>query len=138
MRAAGIDFGKVRVGVALSDELGMMAHPRPFLDGRNLRQLLLDLKSLKEAESIETFVVGLPRMLDGTEGPAARRARKFASRLAEVTGARVELVDEWFSTREALGRLQDGGLDSRQARTKVDSAAAAIVLQAWLDRSSQP
>lgn len=138
MRAAAIDFGKVRVGVAVSDELGMMAHPRPFLDGRNQKQLLAALKSLRDAESIELFVVGLPRMLDGTEGPPARRARKFAARLAAAAEVPVELMDEWLTTREAMGRLQAGGLDSRRSRDRVDSAAAAILLQAWLDRVREP
>jgi putative Holliday junction resolvase len=84
-------------------------------------------------EGIELFVVGLPRNLDGSEGPSARRARQFAVQLARGSHIRVELMDERWTTREALARLRAQGIDARRARSKVDSAAAAIVLQAWLD-----
>lgn len=133
MRAAGIDLGRVRVGVALADELGLMAHPRPYLDGRNPKQLLIRLRELAQNEQIEVFVVGLPRHLDGREGLAARRARRFAEELARATGVPVELADEWLTTVEAAGRLREQGLDSRAARTRIDSAAAAVLLQSWLD-----
>jgi putative Holliday junction resolvase len=134
MRAAGIDFGKVRVGLAISDELGMMAHPRPFLDGQSMKGLLSSLQQLRDAEQIDVFVVGLPRMLDGTEGPAARRVRRFVELLGRVTQVDVELIDEWLSTREAQSRLHEAGHNTKQSRSKVDSAAAALLLQAWLDR----
>jgi putative Holliday junction resolvase len=138
MRAAGIDLGRVRVGLALADELGLMAHPRPFLDGRNPKQLLNRLRELAETEQIGVFVVGLPRSLDGREGIAARRARRFADELAQATGRPVELVDERLTTIEAAGRLREQGLDSRAARSRVDSAAAAVLLQSWLDARRPP
>jgi putative Holliday junction resolvase len=133
MRAAAIDLGKVRVGLAIADELGVMAHPRPHLDGRNPRRLLADLATVAKTENIDIFVVGLPRALGGAEGAPARRARKFAAELATRTGRRVELVDEWLSTREARGKLRDQGLNERQLRGRIDSAAAAVLLQSWLD-----
>jgi putative Holliday junction resolvase len=133
MRAAAIDLGKVRVGLAVADELGMMAHPRPFLDGRNVRRLLDALAEVATTDGIGLFLVGLPRQLGGAEGPPARRARKFAADLAVRTGRRVELVDEWLSTREARGRLRDQGLTERELRGRIDSAAAAVLLQSWLD-----
>jgi putative holliday junction resolvase len=134
VRAAGIDFGAVRVGLAVADDLGLLAHPRPFLDGKNQPQLLLKLKALQEAEQIEVFVVGLPRELRGREGPAAKRVRAFVSKLEQTTPARVELVDEWLSTREAAGRLRAQGMNAREQRGRIDSAAAAILLQSFLDR----
>lgn len=133
VRAAGIDVGKVRVGVAVADELGLLAHPRDHLDGRDPRRAMEALAALAAEECIELFVVGLPRSLDGNEGPAARRARRFAQALGQRTGVRTELYDEWLSTREARNRLRDQGLDDRAARTRIDSAAAAVVLQSWLD-----
>jgi putative holliday junction resolvase len=133
VRAAAIDLGKVRVGLAVADELGFLAHPRPFLDGRHPGRLVEALAILASEEGIDLFVVGLPRTLSGEEGPAARRARDFAERLRHRTGLRVELVDEWLSTREAMSRLRDQNLDGRAARQRIDSAAAAIVLQSWLD-----
>jgi putative Holliday junction resolvase len=134
VRAAAIDFGAVRVGLAVADDLGLLAHPRPFLDGRDQRALLARLATLQAEEQIGLFVLGLPRELRGREGPAAKRVRAFAAKLAEATPARVELYDEWLSTREAAGRLRAQGLNARQQKSRIDSAAAAILLQSWLDR----
>jgi putative Holliday junction resolvase len=133
VRAIAVDVGKVRIGVAIADELGLVAHPRPYVDGRDPRKAVEALAVLAEAEHADRFVVGLPRTLKGEEGPSARRARKFAAALTKRTGLAVELCDEWLSTREARGRLRDAGLDERALRERVDSAAAAVVLQAWLD-----
>jgi putative holliday junction resolvase len=133
MRVAAIDLGSVRVGVAVSDELGMLAHPRPHLPGASRPALLEALAQFATAEGIERFLVGLPRQLDGKEGRAAREARQFAAALARRTGVEVTLCDEWLSTRQAHQRLQEGGHSSRERRQRVDSAAAAVLLQSWLD-----
>lgn len=140
MRAAAVDFGKVRVGLAVADELGLMAHPRPHLDGRDPLRVVRELSTLAAAEGIGIFVVGLPRSLDGQEGPAARRARKFAQRLRLAAGVKVVLRDEWLTTHEAKGRLREQGLDERAQRQRIDSAAAAVLLQSFLDakRGSDP
>jgi len=137
VRAAAIDLGAVRVGLAVADELGLLAHPRPFLDGRNRAALLRSLKDLQSSEEIEVFVLGLPRELSGREGPAAKRARAFAAELERATPAKVELYDEWLSTREAAGRLRAQGLSQKAQRSRIDSAAAAILLQSWLDRGAK-
>jgi putative holliday junction resolvase len=140
VRAIAVDVGKVRVGVAVADELGLVAHPRPFVDGRDPKRAVEVLAALAEAERIDRFVVGLPRTLKGAEGPPARRARRFAEALAKRTGCAVELRDEWLSTREAQGRLREAGHDAREQRDRVDSASAAVVLQSWLDahQTSEP
>ena len=138
MRAAAVDLGKVRVGLAVADELGLMAHPRQYLDGRDQRRVVADLARLAEAEGITVFVIGLPRQLNGKEGLAAGRARRFAEQLAKRTQARVELIDEWLSTVEAHARLREQGSNSREARERVDSAAAAVLLQSWLDGQRAP
>jgi len=133
VRAAALDFGKVRVGAAISDDLARLAHPRPFFDATNLNQLLERVSGWIEVEGIETVVIGLPRRLDGAEGPAARRARRFARLLGQRVSVPIEMVDEWLTTTEARGRLRDQGLSDKQARTRVDSAAATVLLQSWLD-----
>jgi putative Holliday junction resolvase len=94
------------------------------------------LQELQRTEQLEVFVLGLPRELNGREGPAAKRARLFAARLEKATPAKVELYDEWLSTREAAGRLRAQGLNAKEQRGKIDSAAAAILLQSWLDREA--
>jgi putative Holliday junction resolvase len=133
MRAAAVDFGTVRVGLAVGDELGLIAHPRPHLDGRDPLRVVRELTELAREEGIQVFVVGLPRGLRGQEGPSARRARKFAERLGRQSGVRVVLLEEWLTTREAKGRLREQGLSERSQRDRVDSAAAAILLQSYLD-----
>jgi putative holliday junction resolvase len=138
VRAAGIDLGAVRVGLAVADDLGLLAHPRPFLDGKNPAKLLAALKELQQSEQLEVFVVGLPRELKGREGPAAKRVRAFVAQLERATPARVELWDEWLSTREAAGRLRAQGMKAREQRGRIDSAAAAILLQSWLDGQASP
>lgn len=133
MRAAALDLGTVRVGLAVADELGMLAHPRPHLDGRDRKRLLAEVAALARSEGLEVIVVGLPRRLDGREGPEARKARQFAEALEKQTGIRVLLWDEWLTTREAAARLKERGLTQKQARGLVDSEAAAVLLQAYLD-----
>lgn len=133
MRLAGIDYGQSRVGVAVSDELGLMAHPRPYIDATSRSQLMASLASFAREEGIERFVVGLPRLLDGREGTAARRVRRFAEVLQTRTGVEVVLVDEWLSTKEAQARLHAGGADTKSSRSRIDSASAAILLQSYLD-----
>ncbi|MBX3128433.1 MAG: Holliday junction resolvase RuvX [Polyangiaceae bacterium] len=133
MRAVGVDLGTVRVGIAVSDELGLLAHPRPHLDGRDRAALIGELCRLAAAEGIDLFVVGLPTRLDGRESASTRRARSFAVALAERSGKRVELTDERWTTVEARRRLREGGVRERQGRQRIDSAAAAVLLQAWMD-----
>ena len=133
-RVAAIDLGKARVGVAVADELGVCAHPRAPLDGRRRAAVLDALAALAREEGVTRFLVGLPLELDGREGPAARRAMEFAQALADAAGVAVELVDERLSTVEASRRLREGGTDSRRARPRIDGAAAALLLQAWMDR----
>lgn len=132
-RAAALDYGKARIGVAVADELGLLAHPRPFLPASPPARALRLLTSFARTEGVTLFLVGLPRRLDGTEGLSARRARKFAEEVEQASGVPVELVDERLSTVQAQARLHESGADTRSSRSKIDSASAAVLLQAWLD-----
>src|SRR5579859_861334 len=134
MRVAAIDLGKARVGLAVSDELGVLAHPRDALDGTRRTRLVEALAELARTEKIGRFLVGWPLNRAGEEGREALRARRFAQALADATHLDVELIDERFSTVEATRRLAEGGRAARERRPVVDSAAAALLLQAWLDR----
>ena len=135
MRVAALDLGKVRVGLAVSDELGVIAHPRPPLAGGNQKKLLSELRLLARDEKIRRFLVGLPLNRQGEEGREAQRVRKFAQALADATGREIELVDERLSTVEATRRLREGGVSAKKGRQRVDGASAAVLLQAWLDHS---
>lgn len=133
-RVVAIDLGKARAGVAISDELGMLAHPRPYLDAKNRKALLSALVALCREEQIERALVGLPLEMNGDRGPAARRALAFAQELADAAGVEVELVDERLTTVEATRQLRDSGVRGRDRRALVDGAAATVILQSWLDR----
>lgn len=132
-----LDLGAARVGVALSDDLGLMAHPRGFLDAKPRPALLAALKALAEEEGIKRFVVGFPLDMRGTEGEAARRARMTAQAIADETGCAVELFDERLTTRQAQRALTESGLKREKARAHIDEASAVAILQAWLDARAQ-
>jgi len=135
-KVAAIDLGKVRVGVAVSDDLGLLAHPRPSLAGKSRKAMLQALADLAREEAIGRFLVGLPLEMSGAAGSAARQARAFAEELAAATGIEVELVDERLTTVEADRRLREGGASARVRKGRVDGGAAAVILQSWLDRRS--
>lgn len=133
-RVAAVDFGMARVGVAVSDELGLLAHPRPHISAaRGHGEVIERLVEMAQREGVQRLLVGWPRRLNGERGPAARRVERFAQQLAERCQLEVTLCDEWLTTREASRRLSASGLSQRQARPRVDSAAAAVLLQGFLD-----
>ena len=132
-KTCALDLGAVRVGVAVSDELGMFAHPRGVLDGRRRPELLASLRDLVRAEDIGHVLVGLPLDMKGGEGDAARKARLLAQEIADATGANVELVDERLSTVQAQRALAASEVRGKKARAHIDEASAVVLLQAWLD-----
>jgi putative Holliday junction resolvase len=135
-KVAALDLGGVRVGLALSDELGLYAHPRGVLDGRNRVALVQTLAALVTEENIGRFVVGLPLDMRGGEGEAARKARRLAQAIADATGCEIELWDERLSTVEARRHLAASDVHGARAKAHIDEASACILLQAWLDRKA--
>ncbi|MEW1953795.1 Holliday junction resolvase RuvX [Terrabacter sp. NPDC080008] len=131
----GIDVGNARVGVAASGAAGALAHPVRTLSrdsqGDTDIDAIVDL--VRELDAVEV-VVGLPRLLSGQEGEAARIARDYAGRLASRLGAiAVRMVDERLTTVDAHRRLRDSGVPGRGQRAVVDQAAAVLILQSALD-----
>ena len=136
MRTLGIDFGERRVGLAISDPDGRIAVPLDTVERDNDRSLARRLAELCRREGVEELVLGYPRGLDGTRGPAALRVERFARRLAHATGLPCRLEDESLSSREAAERLAaGGGRRGRRQAGRIDAVAAQIVLQTHLDRS---
>ncbi len=137
-RVLGVDLGERRIGLACSDPSGVLASPLRALtrtgDPDADRAALV---AVAEEVGATVIVVGLPRSLSGREGPAARGARAEAAALAERAGAAggitVELHDERFTTREAQQALRAGGKKARDQRDHIDAAAAAVMLQSWID-----
>jgi putative Holliday junction resolvase len=133
-RTCGLDPGKARVGVAVDDELGLLAHPRGAIDGRDRKALFAALRKMADDDGVVRFVVGLPLDMHGDEGAAAREARSFAQGLADATGREVVLWDERLSTVQAKRSLDASERRGKKARARIDEAAACTILQAWMDR----
>jgi putative Holliday junction resolvase len=129
-RSLGVDFGTKRVGLAMSDSLGITASPLAVVARSSVVETVLDL--VKEHD-IGTIVVGLPTGLSGGEGMSANEARKLADELGTATGVDVVLLDERFTSRMADGVLVASGMKRRKRRETVDKVAAAIILQDYLD-----
>lgn len=132
-RVCALDLGAARIGVAVTDDLGVMAHPRGTLAARPRPAFLAALSALVKEEEISRIIVGFPLDLRGTEGEAARRARMLAQDIADATSCDVELVDERLTTVQAQRALTDSGLSRKESRAHIDEASATAILQAWLD-----
>lgn len=133
-RILAIDYGAKRFGLAYGDELGM-ALPIPALTRGDEDTKLEHLKRLIKERQINHLVLGLPTMLDGSEGIQAEKVKVFAARLRNLTGLPVSLVDERLTSKSAESLLGRNLKKSRQERGKgiVDSASAALFLQDYLD-----
>ena len=136
-RIAGIDYGRVRVGIAISDPARTLASPYENLtrcgpegDARRFRRLV-------DEERITLFVVGLPVHLNGEESQISYEARQFGKWLTEVTGVPVEFFDERFSTSEAHELLKEAGMKHGRRKRHLDMLAAHVMLGAYLEPRSK-
>lgn len=142
MRVLGIDFGAKRIGLALSDPTGLLASPWQAVDGgaplaAAERVGALAAGLAREDDGLEAIVVGLPRRLDGTDNDQTPIVRTFAAELARLTSLPVVLQDERLSSIEAESRLATRERDWRKRKAKLDAAAAAIILQDYLDQKTE-
>ncbi len=137
MRILGLDLGERRVGVAVSDSLGLTAQPVGTLEITGDRDLLARIGALVREHEISRVVVGLPLNQDGSEGPRATRVLDLAGRIGATLGLPVETVDERFSSIEATRVLRDAPRKVRRQKGSVDRIAAAIILQNYLDADSR-
>lgn len=132
-RVAGIDYGTVRIGIALSDPGRSIASPMETYTRRNSEQDARRFQQLVKEEGIALFVVGLPVHLDGRESPKSLEARQFGQWIAEVTGVPVDFFDERFTSVEAENLLLDADLTSKRRKKRIDMLAAQIMLSAYLE-----
>lgn len=138
MRVLGVDFGAKRIGLALSDATGMLASPWQTIEGgaplaaaERVRSVAADLAA--DDDGLEAIVVGLPRRLDGSDNDQTPLVRTFAAEIARLTSLPVVLQDERLSSHEAEARLAVRERDWRKRKARLDAAAAAIILQDYLD-----
>jgi putative holliday junction resolvase len=137
-RLAGIDFGTVRIGVAVTDMERRIASPIVNYTRRGEMADAEYFRKLAKEEQIASFVVGLPVHLDGRESQKSAEARQFGQWLAQVTGVNVVFFDERFTTAEAEQALAGAELTKKQRKARLDKLAAQILLTAYLEAGCPP
>ena len=140
-RLLGLDYGEVRIGIAISDAERRVASPLAVYQRRSQYEDADYFRRLVYQRSVSGIVVGLPRHTSGEEGAAAEAARQFGQWLQEITGLRVAYWDERFTTQQAERLLQQAGISGKIRREKLDMIAAQVMLQSYLDAgcpSTQP
>lgn len=136
MRVLGLDPGSKRVGVAISDELGMIAQPLDYIPAEPFEEFVQALLKLLEERQVEAMVVGMPRNMDGSYGPAAEKSKRLVEKLRERTEVPIRTWDERLTTAQANRVLIAGNVSRQKRKEKVDKMAAAILLQSFLDAQS--
>lgn len=132
MKIMGLDYGDARTGVAISDLLCTLVGSTTVLPSRNEEKLLADVVRLTKENGVGTIVVGLPRNMDGTEGPRAEACRAFAEKVKKITGVDVEMWDERRTTVEAHQILSDHNYHGKKRKNTVDAVAASLILEGYL------
>ncbi len=132
-RIMGIDYGSARIGVALSDELQMLAHPTETIVVAKVNDPLARIAALVSEKNVELIVVGLPRHMNGDEGASADEANGFAEKLKAKVECEVRTWDERLSTMAAQRALHEAGKSVRESRGYIDQVAAQMILQGYLD-----
>ena len=132
-RILAVDYGDARTGLAVSDATGTIAGEAVTLEEWNAERLAARIAAFAAERDVETLVLGLPKNMDGSEGPRAEKARAFAALLSAACGREVVLRDERRSSIEAHGILHAVGKRERQHRATVDAVAASLLLESYLD-----
>lgn len=135
-RKIALDVGDVRIGVAVSDMLGITANPRETYvrKGKTFEQDIAYFVEYAKRESADAFVLGLPLNMDGTEGPRVEVTREFGDALKEASGLDVVYVDERLTTVSAERMLIEADVRREKRKTVIDKVAATIILQSYLEK----
>ena len=133
MRILAIDHGTVRMGIAVSDELKMIAHPMEYIPAEPFAAFLARLKEILRDKEVELVLVGMPRNMDGSYGPAALKVQEFVTALKDAVTVPIRTWDERLTSAQANRFLIQGNVRREKRKEKVDSMAAAILLQSYLD-----
>ena len=132
-RIMGIDYGDARTGVAVSDLLCSIVGSTCVVPSRNTDKAVSDIVRMAKENQVGTIVVGLPRNMNGTEGPRAELCREFAARLERETGLEVVLWDERRTTVEAHNILSQHNYHGKKRKDTVDAVAASLILEGYLN-----
>ena len=128
----GIDYGDARTGVAISDLLCTIVGSTTVVPSRNTEKAMADIVRLAKENMVGTIVVGLPRNMDGSEGPRAELCREFAQKLGEATGLNIVMWDERRTTVEAHNILSQHNYHGKKRKNTVDAVAASLILEGYL------
>lgn len=133
MRILAIDHGTKRMGIAVSDPSGTIAHPLEFIPAEPFAGFLGRLKEILREKEVELVLIGMPRNMDGSYGPAAEKVREFVLVLKEAITIPIQTWDERLTSAQANRFLLQADVRRKDRKEKVDKAAAAILLQSFLD-----
>jgi putative Holliday junction resolvase len=136
MRVLAIDHGTKRMGIAVSDPSGMIALPLEFIPAEPFNPFLDRLKRLIQEKEVELILIGMPRNMDGSYGPAAAKVQEFVAVLKETIAVPIKTWDERLTSTQANRLLVQADVKRKDRKEKVDAAAAAILLQSFLDSRS--
>ena len=133
MRVLAIDHGTVRMGIAISDELKMIAQPLEFIPAEPFSGFLARIKFLLSEYEVELLLLGMPRNMDGSYGDASIKVKEFEAILKKSTTIPIKTFDERLTSVQANRALTQGRVKKKKKRKNVDAMAAAILLQSYLD-----
>ena len=133
MRILALDHGTKRIGIAVSDELKMIAQPLEFVLTEPIADFFVRLKEIIREKEVELILIGMPRNMDGSYGPAAEKVQAFVEILKTATAIPIKLWDERLTSTMANRFLIQGNVRRDKRKEKVDKTAAAILLQSYLD-----
>jgi putative holliday junction resolvase len=132
MRIMAIDYGDARIGLAVSDPMGILTGDAWTMEEWNIERAAARIAEEAERRSVSRFVLGLPKNMDGTEGPRAEKSREFKALLETQSGLEVVLWDERRSSIEAHAILHESGKKEKVHRKTVDAVAASLILEGYL------
>lgn len=133
MRILGLDIGKKRIGIAMSDPLGIIASPLMKINNTGTRAAIDAIAELVQSHEVERIIAGLPYSLDGSMGPQAHRIVSFINKLSKRLDIPIETWDESYTTVAAEGKMLEAGIRKDKRKKQIDAAAAALILQEYLD-----
>lgn len=134
MKVMGLDYGKARIGIALSDIMGFLATPLTTLKRTTIEDDIIFLKKIIIENSIQTVVVGLPFEMSGNKGSIALETEEFANKLSKETNVNIVFVDERLSSVEAEEQLKLTVKNWEKRKQLLDQVSASIILQSYLDK----
>ena len=135
--ALGVDYGGSRIGIAATDDFGIMPHPVETIDLTHGSDGLARIRDIAALRKVKILVMGLPLRLDGSEGDSAKKVRDYATKLSRMLPhLKMVFVDETFSTMDASQKLHEAGKNARKQKAVIDQVAAVEILNRWMEENA--